>query len=48
MLLGLEDVEQAAASSEAKTEAANPAARANRSTKRRTNRGSLPVHLPRI
>src|SRR5271170_386674 len=48
MLLGLEDVEQAAASSEAKTEAANPAERANRSTKCRTNRGSLPAHLPEL
>ena len=48
MLLGLEDVEQIAASSEAKTEAANPAERANRSAKRRTNRGSLPPHLPRV
>src|ERR1700677_2054866 len=47
-LLGLEDVEQVAASSEAKTEAANPAERANRSAKRRTNRGSLPPHLPRV
>src|SRR6476619_1082563 len=48
MLLGLEDVEQVAASGEAKIEAANPAERANRSAKRRTNRGSLPAHLPRI
>jgi transposase len=48
MLLGLEDVEQAAASSEAKTEVVNPAERANRSAKRRTNRGSLPADLPRI
>src|SRR5271168_109109 len=48
MLLGLEDVEQAAASSEAKVEAANPAERVNRSAKRRVNRGSLPAHLPRI
>jgi transposase len=48
MLLGLEDVEQAAASEEAKTDAANPAERTNRSAKRRMNRGSLPKHLPRI
>jgi transposase len=48
MLLGLEDVEQLAASNEAKTEAANPAERASRSARRRTNRGSLPAHLPRI
>jgi transposase len=48
MLLGLEDVEQAAASGEAKIDAASPAERTNRSAKRRTNRGSLPTHLPRI
>lgn len=48
MLLGLEDVEQVAASGEAKIDAANPTERANRSAKRRTNRGSLPAHLPRI
>ena len=48
MLLGLEDVEQVAASIEAGTGAANPAERANRSAKRRMNRGSLPAHLPRI
>jgi transposase len=46
MLLGLEEVEQVAASSEAETEVANPAERANRAAKR--NRGSLPAHLPRI
>ena len=48
MLLGLEEVEQVAASGEAETEAANPAERAARSAKRRMNRGSLPAHLPRI
>ena len=48
MLLGLEDVEQAAASKEAATEAADPAERASRAAKRRINRGSLPKHLPRI
>src|SRR5580704_970941 len=48
MLLGLEDVEQLAASSEAKIDAANPAERARRSASRRINRGSLPAHLPRI
>ncbi len=47
MLLGLEDVEQGAASSEAAIDAANPAERTNRSAKRRINRGSLPAHLPR-
>ena len=48
MLLGLEEVEQVAASSEAETEIANPAERATRAAKRRINRGSLPAHLPRI
>lgn len=48
MLLGLEDVDQVAASEEAKNEAANPAERVSRSAKRRINRGSLPAHLPRI
>jgi transposase len=48
MLLGLEEVEQVAASSAAKIEAASPAERANHATKRRINRGSLPAHLPRI
>lgn len=48
MLLGLEEVEQVAASGEAEIEATNPAERASRSAKRRMNRGSLPVHLPRV
>ena len=48
MLLGLEDVEQAAASGEAESDAANAAERASRTAKRRMNRGSLPAHLPRI
>ena len=48
MLLGLEDVEQVAASGEAESEAAAPAERARRAAKRRMNRGSLPAHLPRI
>jgi transposase len=48
MLLGLEDVEQAAASGEAESDAIDPAERTNRSAKRRMNRGSLPAHLPRI
>ena len=47
MLLGLEDVEQAAAGDEAKIDAANPAERVSRA-KRRLNRGSLPAYLPRI
>jgi transposase len=48
MLLGLEEVEQVAASGEAEAEATNPAERARRSAKRRMNRGSLPAHLPRV
>jgi transposase len=48
MLLGLEDVEQVVASGEAEIDTANPAERTNRSATRRTNRGSLPAHLPRI
>jgi transposase len=48
LLLGLEDIEQVAASSEAETEASNADERQRRATKRRTNRGSLPAHLPRI
>ena len=48
MLLGLEDVEQAAASVEVAAEAADPAERASRTAKRRMNRGSLPKHLPRV
>src|SRR6476661_3375806 len=48
MLLGLEEVEQVAASNEAQIETANPAEQASRATKRRMNRGSLPAHLPRI
>jgi transposase len=48
MLLGLEDVEQTAASDEATADQSAPADRAARAAKRRTNRGSLPAHLPRI
>jgi transposase len=48
LLLGLEEVEQSAASSEAEGEEAAPAERASHAAKRRMNRGSLPGHLPRI
>src|SRR3974390_239786 len=48
MLLGLEEVEQVAASSAAGVEATNPAERTDRSARRRMNRGSLPAHLPRV
>jgi transposase len=48
LLLGLEDVEQVRAGSDAEIDASNPTERAIRSAKRRMNRGSLPAHLPRI
>src|ERR1700728_670681 len=48
MLLGLEDVEQTAASDSAGAEQATPAARLAGAAKRRANRGALPAHLPRI
>ena len=48
MLLGLEDVEQTAASDEATADQAASAERTARAHKRRINRGSLPAHLPRI
>jgi transposase len=48
LLLGLEDVEQVAASSEAEVEATAPADRVQRAARRHINRGSLPPHLPRI
>src|SRR3954447_26753788 len=49
MLLGLEDIEQVAASDdEAKVDATNAVERAQRSAKRRMNWGLLPKHLPRI
>src|SRR5579872_7386229 len=48
MLLGLEDVEQAAANAEIAAEVADPAERASRTAKRRMNRGSLSARLPRV
>src|SRR5712671_3156904 len=48
MLLGLEDVEQVAASSEAEKDESAREGRTARTRKRRTNRGALPAHLPRI
>lgn len=48
LLLGLEEVEQVAASTESEGEAAVPADRARRAAARRMNRGSLPTHLPRV
>ena len=46
--LGLEDVEQAIAQSEAEIERRDPALKQERAAKRRANRGALPAHLPRI
>src|SRR5271167_2545243 len=48
LLLGFEEVEQTAAGEEADHEAKSPAEREARAAKRRANRGSLPIHLPRI
>jgi len=46
--LALEDAEQDAASGQAASEQANPSERKVRAGRRRTNRGKLPAHLPRI
>ena len=46
--LALEDLEQTAAQGEAEAERRDPAAREERVTKRRANRGALPAHLPRV
>jgi transposase len=46
--LALEEVEQVEAAGHAETEAKVPAEHAARAAKRRTNRGALPAHLPRI
>src|SRR5437660_6794804 len=48
MLLGLEDVQQVAACTEASQDETAPEGRAERARKRRVNRGALPAHLPRI
>ena len=48
LLLGLEEVEQVEAAGHAEAEAAAPAEKAGRIAKRRTNRGALPAHLPRV
>lgn len=45
MLLGLEDVQQAAACTEASQDETAPEGRAERARKRRNNRGALPAHL---
>ena len=46
--LALEDVEQVEAEEETQAEATAPEKRAGRAKARRTNRGALPAHLPRI
>ena len=48
LLLGLEEAEQVVAAGDAESEETAPAEHAARAVKRRTNRGSLPAHLPRI
>ena len=48
LLLALEDVEQVEAEGLARVEAADETKREARARARRTNRGSLPAHLPRI
>lgn len=48
LLLGLEEAEQIEAAGEEENEQASPAERLARIAKRRTNRGALPPHLPRI
>ncbi len=48
LLLALEEVEQTAAGAGAATEAKSAAEREKAARKRRTNRGALPAHLPRI
>jgi transposase len=47
LLLALEDIEQALASSEAEAEQADATLKASRTRQRRGNRGALPKHLPR-
>jgi transposase len=46
--LGLEDIQQVEAALAAEVEARDPSAKAAKAQKRRTNRGSLPLHLPRF
>src|SRR5215218_10532138 len=48
LLLGLEEAEQVEAASLAEADESRPADRAARAAKRRTNRGMLPAHLPRV
>jgi hypothetical protein len=46
--LALEDIEQAIAANEAEDDKKDPATARVRADKRRTNRGALPAHLPRV
>src|ERR671917_2467775 len=46
--LALEDIEQAVAEIEAQQEKVDPALKRARAETRRTGRGSLPEHLPRV
>ena len=48
LLLAIEDTEQAIATNEAVADKTDPAAAKARSEKRRSNRGALPRHLPRV
>src|SRR3954466_12167267 len=48
LLLGLEEAEQVEATGLAEAEDATPAERSARAAERRSNRGALPAHLPRI
>ena len=48
LLLALEEAEQVEAAGAEQKEQAAPAERRARTAKRRTNRGALPAHLPRL
>jgi transposase len=48
LLLALEDIEQTEAGAAAQAEQKSPAERTAAAMRRRTNRGALPAHLPRI
>ena len=48
LLLGLEEAEQIEAAGAEEAESADSTKRRERTAKRRTNRGSLPAHLPRM
>lgn len=48
LALAFEDIEQAIAAIESADDKRNPAAAKARAEKRRTNRGALPAHLPRV